>query len=289
MKKQILFFVLATALVSLFVSCETDADVDVPEVPSRLVLNCFISPQDTLINVRITKSAPIFQQGAVDVDAPVTDATVRITGNSTVVQLNYDSQLERYTVPVASFPILAGNEYSIEVSAPGMETVTAKTTVPSAVPADYNVSMSYTLDTTFPYQWDYVIDLHESFTDFAQSGDLYRMSTRILAYRGSDQDTISLMLGEALLSDNGFNGSLYSNPQTLQFQAPSPQMSGDSVMAVVSSLVRCSKEYYYFHLSLQNNNGGGDPFSEPTLMYTNVEKGYGVFAGCNYKAVRMNF
>jgi hypothetical protein len=45
-------------------------------------------------------------------------------------------------------------------------------------------------------------------------------------------------------------------------------------------MLNCNYDYYNFHNSLYTNQGG-DPFSEPTLMYTNVEGGLGVFAAAN--------
>lgn len=279
-----------STLIAIFlVSCEQNANVDLPEVPAKLVVNAFISPQDTVIMVRVTKSSPMFQSTQVDVNAPVTDATVRIFGNSTSIVLPYNSLTERYTVSTTSFPIIAGNEYSIEVSAPQMETVTAKTTVPGAVPADFTGSITYTIDSTDMYYWDYNVSMHNSFTDPSQSEDLYRMSSWLLVYDPFNLDTNTYSIGERLFPDADQNGTLVNSNSELSFSITSPIAGNDSAVAINLVLSRCSMEYYYYHLSLRNYSGGDDPFSEPTLMYSNVEKGYGVFAGCSYKMIRLNF
>jgi hypothetical protein len=47
-------------------------------------------------------------------------------------------------------------------------------------------------------------------------------------------------------------------------------------------LIHASKEYYLYHSKLTiaaDNNG--NPFAEPVIMYTNINGGYGVFAGFN--------
>ena len=43
--------------------------------------------------------------------------------------------------------------------------------------------------------------------------------------------------------------------------------------------------YYRFHNSLLNSNESneGDPFSEPSITYTNIENGLGVFCAFNRK------
>lgn len=289
MKNIFLIFCSLSLLTITFISCEQNANVDLPEVPSKLVVNGFISPQDTVISIRVTKSVPMFQSSTVDVNAPVDNATVRIFGNSTSVVLTYNSTTGRYTIPVSAFPIIAGNEYSIEVAAPQMETVTAKTTVPAAVPADLTASMTYSIDSSNTFQWNYSIHSNLSFTDFSQTGDLYRIARHALFFDSFSQDTISLQLGDEIFPDNDENGQLITNNRDAEFSFSSPSNGGSRAIAIDAMLVSCSKDYYYFHLSLHNYNGGGDPFSEPTLMYTNVEKGYGVFAGCSYAVRRINF
>ena len=289
MKKYFLVFCSFSLLAFTFISCEQNADVDLPDVPSRLVINGFIAPQDTVISIRVTKSVPMFESSEVDVNEPVENATVRIFGNSTSVVLNYDASAGRYTIPASAFAIIPGNEYSIEVSAPQMETVTAKTTVPAVAPSGINTSMSYTIDSVSSFQWMYTIQSNLSFTDPVQEGNLYRISRNVLFYDAFSMDTVLLQLSDEVFPDNDQNGQTILNERNVDFSFSPPSSGGASPEAMNILLVSCSKDYYYFHLSLQNYSGGGDPFSEPTLMYTNVEKGYGVFAGCSYFAQRINF
>ena len=43
-------------------------------------------------------------------------------------------------------------------------------------------------------------------------------------------------------------------------------------------LLTTDYHYYQYHISI-NNYESGNPFAEPTRIYSNVENGYGVFAG----------
>lgn len=282
----ILFFAAGSIF---FSSCETNADVDLPEVPPKLVLSCFLTPQDTLIQVRVTKSRPIFQVSQQDVDAPVTDATVRIFGNSGSVLLNYDASLERYTVPASQFPIISGSEYRIEVSAPQVDGVSATTTIPGPAPADFDMTMTYSVDSTNMYNWRYALGVHTSFTDMPGSGDLYRLSGKLLIYQPSTADTASRTFRSDFYNDVNGDGVFITNDGSPQFFTSAPALGGDRPVALVTYLMRCSYEYYTYHVALSNYSEGGDPFSEPTLMYSNVNGGYGIFAGACYVQKRVNF
>ncbi len=270
----------------LFAACEKEANIKLPEVPPRLVVIGFICPQDTLIKVRITKSSPIFRLDQVDVNAPVTDATVTILGNSTSIQLAYDNTLELYVASASQFPIYAGNEYRVEASAPGVETATATTTVPGPVPADFTALMTYTIDSSQGFTWRYTVDLSESFTDFPGEGDHYRFYEKAVLYDDFAMDTVRWIMGHGeLFSD----ASVTRQPQITLDVTPPSSWGGHTLVAMEVYLIHSSREYHLYHHALFNYSGADDPFSEPSLMYTNVEKGYGVFAGANYAMKRLDF
>jgi Domain of unknown function (DUF4249) len=37
------------------------------------------------------------------------------------------------------------------------------------------------------------------------------------------------------------------------------------------------KNYYLYHESVQRNDNNGNPFAEPSLVFTNISNGYGCF------------
>jgi hypothetical protein len=273
----------------LFSSCEQNADVELPEVPPKLVLVGFITPQDTAVSVRVSKSRPVFQSSNVNVNESVVDATVTIYGNSTSIQLPYVFSMEMYSVPIAQFPIIPGNEYRIEVSAPGMETVTATTTVPGNPPADFTASMTYTIDSSNIYNWMYSASLSTSFTDFPAEGDYYRLVGKSVVIDQFASDTMRWNAGTEFIIDANGGSGLVSRSRNYEFGMSSPSSGGPTLYALDVYLMHCSEEYYEFHRALADYSGGDDPFSEPTLMYTNVTGGFGVFAGATYSNVRLHF
>lgn len=288
--KRVLFSLLFLPLL-LLNSCEQNADVDLPVVSPKLVVQCFITPQDTLLRVRVTKSRPVFTTGNGPInDAPVQNAAVLLTNttNGSAVSLSFDSQLGEFTYPASGFAIVSGNSYRLDVSAPEMDAVHAETTVPAAVPSDFTATMTYSLDTSSG-TWNYSISTSFSFTDLITENDLYRTTTNMIAYDSSVNDSVAWSYGDELYADDGRNGEQVTRSNSILYQAPPQAFATVRPHAMNFCLMHCSKEYYYFHQALQNYNGGDDPFSEPTLMYSNVTGGYGIFAGATYRKVTVNF
>ena len=144
------------------VSCETLVNTipesKLPKTESQLTLFSFISPQDTVIRVRVGQTRPIFSESPV-VTFPVmvvtdgdtiyvhaeniTTATVTISNGNTRATLPYRAKDLTYTLPASQFPIRAGETYTLTVT-DGQRTAQASCTIPATqVPIT-----SYTLDTT---------------------------------------------------------------------------------------------------------------------------------------------
>ncbi|MGL5892871.1 MAG: DUF4249 family protein, partial [Bacteroidia bacterium] len=169
MKRTFLhLLIVAALLLTGFSSCERDADVDLPNVPSKLALSCFISPQDTVIRAYVARSVPIFtlNNGNTDPYQPYDGATVTLSGNSTSIQLVYNQQTDMYEAPVTSFPIVAGNTYSISVSAQQYQTLQAQTTVPLVAPSDFSATAVVSIDSvTYPGFPIISAEIDHQFTD----------------------------------------------------------------------------------------------------------------------------
>ncbi|MES2518131.1 MAG: DUF4249 domain-containing protein [Bacteroidota bacterium] len=161
MKKIIIFSFLATLL--LLASCKTlVVDIDIPYT-DRLVVQCFLSPQDTLLEVSVTRTEPVI--GTVlegDERYPnILNATVLLSdGQNTVtipyksLQLpsSYDADGEyifttraRYFLSAKAFPIVAGKTYSLKISAPGFNSVESSCTIPVKVVAEKDITANQTI------------------------------------------------------------------------------------------------------------------------------------------------
>jgi hypothetical protein len=114
-------------------ACEQDARVEVPATAPKLVLTCFLSPQDTVLKVTVSKSVPIYNNPTVgNQNARVDDATVTLSDGTTTVRLALvRANTGTYTTRAVHLPILSGKTYFLNVTAPGGFQAEAACTIPT--------------------------------------------------------------------------------------------------------------------------------------------------------------
>jgi hypothetical protein len=273
---SIIFFV-AVCFSFTLTSCERNADVDLPNVDSKLALSCFISPQDTIIRAYVTRSIPVFELGSSG--APhqaVANATVTLYDASGSVQLTFNPLLELYEIPAASFPIVAGQTYRITVALSGYPTIEASTRIPLSVPADFSATADLIIDSlTFPGFPMVEADIDHQFTDLP-GDDNYYLINAVLNVNDTFNGIIrNYELARSIISDNNADGEVIRGNLRTGINA-----SGN-LNNLTLWLTSGTYDYYEFHRTILSGNNGGDPFSEPTLVYSNVKNGFGIFAGCN--------
>lgn len=272
MKKLLCIFSL---LVVGFTSCEEDANIDVPEVDPVLVVSCYITPQDSFIRAHVSKSNPIFNSSSNATGAPVTDANVMFYGNSSSVQLVYNSVTEFYEVPTSTFPIIAGNEYHIIVTAPGNMRAEAYTTVPLNSPSGFQCTVTDTIISQDPFYQNGEARFSYSTNDPAGQTNFYRF---VVYHKYVDQfgDSTLRRSGWELFSDENADGTAISRNMTTYFY----EDGNDSLMGYDVWMMNCNHDYYMFHRSIYSYSGE-DPFSEPSMIYSNITDGLGIFAAAN--------
>ncbi|AFK02323.1 hypothetical protein Emtol_1174 [Emticicia oligotrophica DSM 17448] len=146
MKNILLKFILVLSSLH-FWACETIVD-DIPlsrfpEIKEKLVMNSFISPQDTVIYVRLTLSSPLFgaykplvfnnfntsDTTTQNIDALVADATVTISNGNQTATIPYNKTNYLYALPTTIFKIEAGKTYTLKAITKNHR-VEASTTIP---------------------------------------------------------------------------------------------------------------------------------------------------------------
>jgi hypothetical protein len=280
--KNISLFAFAVSLI--LTSCEQDADVELPKTEPELVVSCFISPQDSFIRVGVTLSAPVFGNGSGVQTQTVTNANVTLFGNNTSVTLPYNSINQCYEIPSSNFQIVAGGVYRIDVTDTEGRHAFANTSVPLLPPAAFTCTIRDTVEYSDPsYEYGQV-KYRFTVNDFSGGTNYYRF----VGYLRQ----INLISGDSSLVNRATNLFMDSNAdgETLSASAETWYYTNsgyDSIAAYEVWMLNCNYDYYNFHNSLYNNNGGGDPFSEPTLLYTNIEGGLGIFAASNAVKLRI--
>jgi len=290
-------------LLILLAACQQEVEVDLPDPAPRLVINSLFTP-DSLFTVRVYSSRPVLdtQNYAVPENAAVT----LYEEEGEVETLPYDPARRWFRSP--SFKPAAGKSYRVRVTAPGFPEVTARSNVPRPVPIRdfifkdtagvigegfYHGSATFTFDDPAGQADYYAVQAiynQNSFNFNFATKERDTIPGLNALYLFSNQPTIEFAErgGQlALVNDRVFDGKPHSF--TLDFTPLDRYGLGPhEPRRIVWTFKSVSQAYYEYFRKLDGhlNNQNFNLFSgEPVMMYTNVENGYGVFAGYSQDTV----
>lgn len=316
----------------ILTSCEslvnTIPEDKLPKGDPQLTLFCYISPQDTLIRAKVSRSSPAFGEysgngqpyflengDTIRTNQPLTTARVTISDGQTTATLRYQNTSQIFAIPTSQFPIKAGQTYTLTVTEGGQKAQATCTVPKSQVPVK-----SYTLDSALTNRFGgNQMTLNTSFTweDPVGEANYYRVNVyelidapnfRFDPVEKKYYEYRQTIINNYRIDRNTFRG-LYQNDKNLDgttFTSPrfesfrnladynfGPVIDGKPLLpsrpaerlGIFLQIMNVDLPYYEFHRSLENYNGD-NPFTEPSLIYTNVKGGLGVFAGYN-KSIRI--
>jgi hypothetical protein len=284
-------------LSALFGACESLVDdlSNLPKVASKLTVECYISPQSELIKVRVTESQPLL--GAYYDSTPfIKDAMVVLSSDAGQVTVPFDTATNTYILARNQFKIDPGKRYTLTVS-----DKKRKVTAHCTVPLNVTLFKSYDLDTLIDHRQDSVIRGKVYWKDIAGEINYYTVRGRSNIYEDQIKDgklnhtsswsLLGLNYQYPLSNDLNLDASVMSSPY---FYIDLPRHhtlsyldSGGKLQTVDSNpnytidieILNIDENYYRFYQSLQDNNI--NPFSEPSIMYSNIEGGIGCFGAYN--------
>jgi hypothetical protein len=265
-----------------FQACEKDI-TDTVRINTRpdLVVTSFISPQDTALEVRVSKSRPVVGKVITAEASGVKDATVRLSRGSQSILLTYDPERRLYRVKATLLPVLAGQTYALQVTTPDNYAVSGNCTVP----ATEGVTISGLGHEVRKKAWWDGQQYHEHVFSFkwqdAPGRENYYHYVAEKEYTQNNLRYRDVLYGEdkTLLSDEKKDGGVFSGSCTYSIMPgqPDPRPADLNLFLAVTD-----RAYYLYHQSLQQHqDSNGNPFAEPVLVYTNVTGGLGVFAAYN--------
>jgi hypothetical protein len=270
-------------ILACIASCSKTVDnIKLPEVPPKLVVYSYISPADTIIQVNVSMSVPIFNSTNNNSDNIVKDATVTMWDDfGSSITIPYDPLTKTYNISSSALPIIAGRTYHLKVVS-GDKTAESGCTVPS----EPNTSLQFvSMDSTLDENNQKIITLKVKFTDTPGQPDYYRVYPMVygVQYFMGLTDTITNKIyfdfGNELVSDKDHDGLTYNYTATYYYMTEVP-------IYFKVFLFHTDKDYYELHKSIYNYQGD-NPFSEPTLIYSNMSGGYGVFAAFNPYSIKV--
>jgi hypothetical protein len=254
--------------------------------PVKLLVACFISPQDTVLAAKVARSRPILDDETVT-NLEITNATVTLQTGSRSVMLTYHSRLRYYRASPGQFPIRAGETYQLTVQTPDGQSVEARTTVPEAVSLQ-----QVRLDSAVVLENDQVrkqFFARYFWPDRSGQTDYYQ-TEGIFTYRCSGcspdrtiSEAVQFPANQGLYTDQENNGGrMVSDPGYLGGSIPSNQpifpMLFSKPFVLTADLLHLNADYYRYHQALQRQQEvESNPFAEPVPIPTNIRGGLGCF------------
>jgi len=293
---------LVVILASLAATCERPFDLEIEEPdPQLVVISKFTNDRNVLVQVSRSQSI-LDEEGQIDY---ILDARVDLYQRD-----NFLEQLELIAGPdqinpyftTREFRPAIGTTYTIRVEASGFDPVTATSEVPPQVKInrllvrelqvdpgekEYQNTLRFTVELVFedpPAKENfYHLNLFQNIQRFeidARGDTIPQGMRRVTVDFNSLVDNnykVANFDGGMLLEDTPFDGRQVTLDIPLAFQL---DRSNERLGKILVELRAVSEDYYLFKstLSKQQRNPG-QPFSEPVIVYNNVQNGQGIFAG----------
>ncbi|MBF9223569.1 DUF4249 domain-containing protein [Hymenobacter ruricola] len=249
---------------------QNDIDVPLPSYSSQLVVECYLEP-GKVPSLAVTTSVPYLSSVLPQVPSDVT--VTLIMPNGTSVPLAYspnfkaltDTTGEKFHSHIGRDPLVArpGDVFRLDVRDTKGRHATSTTTYLAPIPID-SVEFKFN-DKTGSERKAYFLT---NFRDPATPGDCYRLQL----HKGDPipKNLIKSPEVDISLEDRLLNGQNFTVGTSYRFNA------NDSVTA---TLYHTEYAFYRFRQSVRDaRNANGNPFSQPSAIYGNVEGGVGIFA-----------
>ncbi|GAB2572756.1 DUF4249 domain-containing protein [Spirosoma areae] len=305
--KPVSFFLILCALSPLFFGCSSlRNEVNPGQLgleSSKLVVTCFLSPQDTVLAVKVTRSATVVGDSVslLQTGNNVPDATVTLTDGDRTLVLPYNSSPSGnpnqlyYKASTRFFPILASRTYTLTVTTPNGQRARSTCTIPRPV-APSVLSFDSLMDNQGRNQvrryfirslWQ---DPPEQ-TNYYQITGNFRYTTRCSTCQADQSGNVPLSFQDDnrdLLSDSGVDGTLMLSGRGYMTSSSSTggQQTGfydqyKTASVTVNLLSLEQTLYRYQEAIIRQRRSRNNPFAEPVPIPGNIEGGLGCFAGYN--------
>lgn len=292
-------------LLVVFTACDTLInDVDpslLPQTVNKLVVHGYLSPQDTAINIMVNRSDEVLGNiyNNTGSSASLAGATVLLSSQNREVKIPFNTKDLVYRISVKEMPIVEGQTYSLKVTL-GNQTIQSSCTVPKATfikeikfDSTLSISMFSSAQTYYDYLYRIVWqDVPNQVNYYRVAGYLfqiekiqtgpnnYQMMPNITNINFRDKSRLGDLVsdqnvdGETMISDAG-RISAYTLTRPVQ-----------NSRQVTLMLLSCDKNYYDYHRTVRSFDDD-NPFSEPTLIPTNIQNGLGCFAAYNKSSINI--
>ncbi|GAB4035656.1 DUF4249 domain-containing protein [Spirosoma gilvum] len=274
--------------------------------PPKLVVSCFLSPQDLALTANVTRSRTVVGDSITQAvsGTSVSNATVILSDGNRSVPLLYknklfpnDSVRLYYSADAKLLPIIAGHTYTLTVTTTDGQKATSTCTipqpvVPSSIQFDSNANALLTRNQNQRYF------VRVNWKDPVGQTNYYQVSGNfqyVLACSSCSRidGTSNLSFDDdnrGLIPDTGLDGGAMQSGRAY-LTAEQPTGNNNQVLtfnqryriaSVTINLMTVDPSYYrYREAVIRQNRSRNNPFAEPVPIPSNIDGGLGCFAGYN--------
>ncbi len=312
--KKVLHIVIISSLFLLFSTCEKEVQLNIDEVDSKLAILCDFSPDEPFI-LELSKSKSINSTKLVS--NIINNADVQICVNNQLVEtispLNVSSDANTKYQSSVVIPKVK-QVYTLKVEVDGLEPITASSSIPEAIEishssigeinsslTDDNETVSYEVrvgvqlddpaDETNYYQITFYQEVVSSQPSVQENQILVIPNDGYSLIDNDIANNFNLIDGGILFKDLTFNGTSKEFVfQPLFYYKPEDLNTNTTYFPknIIIELRSVSEEYYKYYTSVyRQSSQENTPFSNPTVIYSNIKNGYGIFAGYSKSTVKI--
>ncbi|WP_375445982.1 DUF4249 domain-containing protein [uncultured Fibrella sp.] len=275
---------------------------NLPVATPKMVVHCFISPQDTVLAVYVQAPRAVLGTKFIDNGGwyptySIQGSVVTLSDGAKTVQLpgvGGTSPLY-YGINARQFPIVEGRTYTLTVSNSYFPTVTAQCTVPEAVkPSEIRIDSlngrANGLPGTTYYGRLVWLDISGKVNYYQVSGSMVKTVTRPI-YTSQNVPTRDTTLtnlyslsfdGPGLTTDQSADGNrlVSARGEAREFNYNSLERTIGLVFSMTLSNI---DENYYRYREAVGRQGDAEenPFAEPVIVPSTIQGGYGCFGAYN--------
>lgn len=280
--KSLKVILLPVILSLLLFSCKTKVpDIKLSRTDDAAILFGFLNPDADTITIALSLAKGVSNHKEKIINSEdLENAEVKLEHNGQSINLAFlkvlenqgsldDSRLFVFYTLSSQFPVLPGETYSVTARNGDIFELKAITTVPSK-DFDFSYELSGPFNSPDGQPQDKVA------VTVQDQGNAISFMRVLTQYK--DQYGTYNILDEASKPERESGGAIKFS---FYYFRQTPGIDREAILHVSN----ISESYYRYMKSVENGDGeSGNPFAEPTTMYTNVEGGYGVFAALCVKS-----
>lgn len=266
MKSTIQYIFFALLLITGISSCKKEVtNIPLASTDDIAIMQGFLNPDADTITISLSVASGVTRNKKTITLTDLELATVTIESNGISKQLQVLKVNDRniiFYLKKTELPILPGKTYTVRAANGTIFALEASTTVP-AEKADFTFESTGPYETQYSTEYRVKLNIH----DVKGTENYYRIGITGPEYDGAyemeyltdDKDALSEISHTTVIDEYNY-----------------PLVNGKV------SVSNITEAYYKFVKSLETvENSDGNPFAEPTRLYSNVTGGIGVLASMN--------